>query len=194
VAAVRSALGDDVDLMIDVNQRWDTTTALTWAHRFEDFDIRWLEEPLDPDDVGGPRAPGRRDEDPHRAGRARLLAHDVPRLHRARIIGYVQADCTRLGGVTEWLAVAEIALAHHVPVVPHHADMMRVHQHLGAGHAACPMIECIPGCRRSSPRRSTSATASSTCPTSGRLDHLRRGKFMSSASPETLVSVEHMER
>jgi L-alanine-DL-glutamate epimerase-like enolase superfamily enzyme len=60
------------------------------------------------------------------------------------IVGYVQADVTRLGGVTEWLAVAEIALAHHVPVVPHHADMMRVHQHLGVGHPASPMIECIP--------------------------------------------------
>jgi L-alanine-DL-glutamate epimerase-like enolase superfamily enzyme len=59
-------------------------------------------------------------------------------------VGYVQADVTRLGGITEWLAVAEIALAHHVPVVPHHADMMRVHQHLGAGHAVVPMIECIP--------------------------------------------------
>jgi L-alanine-DL-glutamate epimerase-like enolase superfamily enzyme len=59
-------------------------------------------------------------------------------------VGYVQADVTRLGGVTEWLAVAELALAHHVPVVPHHADMMRVHQHLGVGHPASPMIECIP--------------------------------------------------
>lgn len=37
------------------------------------------------------------------------------------------------GEVTEWLTVAEIALAHHVPVVPHHADMMRVHRHLELG-------------------------------------------------------------
>jgi len=51
---------------------------------------------------------------------------------------------TRLGGITEWLAVAEIARSYSVPVVPHHADMMRVHQHLGAGHPAAPMIECIP--------------------------------------------------
>ena len=48
VEAVRTAIGDDIDLMIDVNQLWDMTTAITWAPRFEEFNIRWLEEPLDP--------------------------------------------------------------------------------------------------------------------------------------------------
>jgi len=144
VAAVRDALGPDVDLMIDVNQRWDLTTALTWAPRFEDLDIRWLEEPLDPDDVTGHERLAAATSIPIALGEhvySRTMFRDY--IERG-IIGYVQADVTRLGGVTEWLAVAEIALAHHVPVVPHHADMMRVHQHLGAGHAASPMIECIP--------------------------------------------------
>jgi L-alanine-DL-glutamate epimerase-like enolase superfamily enzyme len=144
VAAVRKAIGDDIDLMIDVNQLWDTTTAITWAPRFEEFQIRWLEEPLDPDDVDGHARLANATSIPIALGEhvySRTMFRDY--IERG-IIGYVQADCTRLGGVTEWLAVAEIALAHHVPVVPHHADMMRVHQHLGTGHPASPMIECIP--------------------------------------------------
>lgn len=144
VAAVRKAIGDDVDLMIDVNQLWDITTAITWAPRFEDFDIRWLEEPLDPDDVEGHARVAQATSIPIALGEhvySRTMFRDY--IERG-IISYVQVDCTRVGGVTEWLAVAEIALAHHVPVVPHHADMMRVHQHLGTGHPACPMIECIP--------------------------------------------------
>jgi L-alanine-DL-glutamate epimerase-like enolase superfamily enzyme len=144
VAAVRRAIGDDIDLMIDVNQLWDTTTAITWAPRFEEFDIRWLEEPLDPDDVDGHARLANATSIPIALGEhvyTRTMFRDY--IERG-IIGYVQADCTRLAGVTEWLAVAEIALAHHVPVVPHHADMMRVHQHLGTGHPASPMIECIP--------------------------------------------------
>lgn len=144
VAAVRQALGTDVDLMIDVNQRWDRTTALSWAPRFEDFSITWLEEPLDPDDVDGHARLSQATSIPIALGEhvySRVAFRDF--IERAGI-GFVQADVTRLGGVTEWLAVAEIALAHHVPVVPHHADMMRVHQHLGTGHPASPMIECIP--------------------------------------------------
>jgi L-alanine-DL-glutamate epimerase-like enolase superfamily enzyme len=144
VEAVRKALGDDIDLMIDVNQRWDRTRALAWAGRFEPFGITWLEEPMDPDDVEGHALLSKATTIPIALGEhvySRTMFRDM--IGRANI-GYVQADVTRLGGVTEWLAVAEIAMAHHVPVVPHHADMMRVHQHLGAGHAAAPMIECIP--------------------------------------------------
>jgi L-alanine-DL-glutamate epimerase-like enolase superfamily enzyme len=56
----------------------------------------------------------------------------------------VQADCTRLAGVTEWLQVAALARSFNVPVVPHHADMMRVHQHLSTALHASPMLEVIP--------------------------------------------------
>lgn len=144
VGAVRDALGPDVDLMIDVNQRWSTTTALTWAPRFEEFGIKWLEEPLDPDDVDGHARLAEATSIPIALGE-HVYSRTVFRDYIERgIISYVQADVTRLGGITEWLAVAELALAHHVDVIPHHADMMRVHQHLGAGHPACPMIECIP--------------------------------------------------
>jgi L-alanine-DL-glutamate epimerase-like enolase superfamily enzyme len=49
---------------------------------------------------------------------------------------------TRLG-VTEFLAVAELAAAHDLPVVPHAADHARVHRHFGVGHRACPMVEWV---------------------------------------------------
>jgi L-alanine-DL-glutamate epimerase-like enolase superfamily enzyme len=39
--------------------------------------------------------------------------------------------------------VAEMAQAHHIPVIPHAGDLMRVHQHLGVGHPSVPMIACI---------------------------------------------------
>ena len=46
VAAVRSALGDDVDLMVDANQAWSLETATEMAAELEPFYIGWLEEPL----------------------------------------------------------------------------------------------------------------------------------------------------
>lgn len=144
VAAVRRALGPDIDLMIDVNQQWDTATACRWARYFEEYNIGWLEEPLDPDDVEGHRRLRERTSLPIALGEhvyTRTMFRDFI---EGGLVDYVQADVTRLGGITEWLAVAEIANAHHLPVVPHHADMMRVHQHLGTAHPATPMIECIP--------------------------------------------------
>jgi L-alanine-DL-glutamate epimerase-like enolase superfamily enzyme len=144
VAAVRAALGDQVDLMIDANQRWDLTTARTWCPRLEEFQLAWFEEPLNPDDVDAHARLARATSIPIALGEHVYSRTAFLDFLRQDAIGYVQADCTRLGGVTEWLAVAELAQAFDIPVVPHHADMMRVHQHLGAGHPACPMIECIP--------------------------------------------------
>jgi L-alanine-DL-glutamate epimerase-like enolase superfamily enzyme len=144
VAAAREAIGDDVELMLDVNQRWNLTTAIGWAHYFEEFRIGWLEEPIDPDDVDGharladttsiPLAAG--EHIYHRTGFRDMIT-------RGRLT-FIQADVTRLGGITEWLAVAELALANRVSLIPHCGDLMRVHQHLGVGHPAVPMIECIP--------------------------------------------------
>ena len=51
--AVRKAIGDKVIFMIDVNQMWNITTAMTWGKKLEEFDLFWLEEPLNPDDVLG---------------------------------------------------------------------------------------------------------------------------------------------
>jgi len=144
VGSVRAALGPAVELMIDVNQRWDLTRAITWAPKFEQFDISWLEEPLDPDDVEGHVRLADKTAIPLAVGEhiySRTAFRDFINRGAAHI---VQPDVTRLGGVTEWLAVAEIAFASKISVIPHHADMMRVHQHLGVGHPASPMIECIP--------------------------------------------------
>jgi L-alanine-DL-glutamate epimerase-like enolase superfamily enzyme len=62
-------------------------------------------------------------------------------------VHYVQADAVRLAGVTEWWRVAELAHAHHLPVVPHIGDMMQVHLQLALAHPACTLLEHIPWMR-----------------------------------------------
>ncbi|HEY9336387.1 MAG TPA: mandelate racemase/muconate lactonizing enzyme family protein, partial [Kribbella sp.] len=47
VAAVREHIGADVPLMVDANQQWDRGTALRMGRRLEEFDLVWIEEPLD---------------------------------------------------------------------------------------------------------------------------------------------------
>ncbi len=143
VEAVRRELGFDFDLMIDANQFWDLTTARTWAPRFEPYQIAWLEEPLSPDDVRSHALLGRATSIPIALGEHIYTVGQFRDFIVNDAVQYIQVDCTRIGGVTPWMQVAELAQAFNIAVVPHHADMMRVHQHLAAATPASQMIECI---------------------------------------------------
>jgi L-alanine-DL-glutamate epimerase-like enolase superfamily enzyme len=55
VRAVREAIGPDVDLMIDVNNAWDVTTAIRFGRMIEKYEPYWLEEPTPADDYRGQR-------------------------------------------------------------------------------------------------------------------------------------------
>ncbi|MEU8489415.1 MULTISPECIES: mandelate racemase/muconate lactonizing enzyme family protein [unclassified Streptomyces] len=144
--AVRRALGDDVTLMCDANQRWDLSTAHRIMPVLEETRMDWVEEPLHADDLDGHVALQRSTTLDIAAGESiysyqqftGFIAHDALRV--------VQPDATRLGGVTEWLQVARTADARGLRVAPHAGDMMQLHQHLvGVGlSAAPPLVEFIP--------------------------------------------------
>src|ERR671925_914599 len=128
VRAVREAL-PEARIMLDANSAYDVQTAIDAARAYEPLGIYWLEEPVawfDPvfglASVGtGTRidlASGEREL--HRFGCRDLVDHSG--------IRYLQFDCTRAGGVTEWLRVAGYAAAHGVLMAPHHDP--QVHGHL----------------------------------------------------------------
>ena len=62
----------------------------------------------------------------------------------AEAVHYVQPDVTRLGGITEYIQVADLALAHRLPVAPHAGEMSQVHVHLSYWHPASSILEYIP--------------------------------------------------
>ena len=71
----------------------------------------------------------------------------------SRAMHFVQADCTRLAGVAEFLAVSLLARRYDMPVVPHVGDMGQIHQHLvlfnhvALGHEVV-FLEHIPHLRK----------------------------------------------
>ena len=128
VRAVREAL-QEVRIMLDANSAYDVPAAIEAARAFEHFDIYWLEEPtawFDPvfglARVGAattiPLASGEREL--HRFGCRDLVDHTP--------IQFLQFDCTRAGGISEWLRVAAYASAHGVLMAPHHDP--QIHGHL----------------------------------------------------------------
>ena len=144
VKRVRKAIGDDVDLMVDVNQTWDLNTATVWGKRLEEFHIGWLEEPLAPEDVRSHRILARELNTPIALGEHIYNRQAFRDYLVEEAVEIIQVDVTRVGGITEWLQVADMALCFNCPVIPHTADGGQVHQHLVAATQNSPMQEYVP--------------------------------------------------
>lgn len=147
VERVRAALPPGARLMVDANGAWDLATALRVGRHLVDFDVAWLEEPIWYDDLPGHAELARTLATPIALGEQLYTLDAFRDFLTAGAVHYVQADAVRLGGVTEWWQVADLAHAHRKPVVPHIGDMMQVHLHLAIAHPACTLLEHIPWMR-----------------------------------------------
>ena len=109
--AVRKHLGDDVPLMVDANQQWDRPTAQRMCRIFEQFNLVWIEEPLDAYDHEGHAALAAQFDTPIATGEMLTSAAEHWDLIRHRGADYLMPDAPRVGGITPFLKIA--ALAEH---------------------------------------------------------------------------------
>ncbi len=147
IAAVRKAVGRSVRIAVDANGAWDLPTAIRFGRRLKDLDVLWFEEPIWFDDVRGHAALARTIVTPIALGEQIYPIDAFSQFIEADAVHYVQPDVTRLGGITPWLQVANLALAHRLPVVPHAGDMTQVQLHLGLVHPSCNLLEFLPWLR-----------------------------------------------
>ena len=146
VRAIRQAIGDQVTLMCDANQRWDVATARRLMPVLEEVGMDWVEEPIHADDLDGHAGLQRSTILDIAAGESIYSYQAFASFISADAIRVVQVDATRVGGITEWLQVAGHAASRGLRVVPHAGDMMQVHQHLVGTviSEVAPLIEYIP--------------------------------------------------
>ena len=111
VEAVRKHLGDAVPLMVDANQQWDRPTAQRMCRIFEQFNLVWIEEPLDAYDHEGHAALAAQFDTPIATGEMLTSAAEHGDLIRHRAADYLMPDAPRVGGITPFLKIA--ALAEH---------------------------------------------------------------------------------
>lgn len=119
VREARKGLGDDVDLLVDAGLVWDAKTAIQRARAFEEYDIFWLEEPLLPDDYDGYRKLSEAVDVRIAAGEEESNRLSFIELMDRGRIDVVQVDLTRVGGFTEAMKVASLAVDRGLPVVNH---------------------------------------------------------------------------
>lgn len=120
VDAVRAAV-PNMAIAVDAHWAYDVAAATRLAHGLRDRgDILFLEAPLAPEDLAGHVDLARRSDLPVAVGEALRHRFEFLPWLRARAVGLVQPDVARTG-ITEAMAVADLAAAHHVPVAPHHS-------------------------------------------------------------------------
>jgi L-fuconate dehydratase len=116
----REAVGPDVRIATDANQRWGVDEAIEWMARLADFDVAWIEEPTSPDDILGHAAIAR-GVAPIPVATGEHVANRVifKQLLQAKALSVLQIDATRVAGVNENVAILLLAAKFGVPVCPH---------------------------------------------------------------------------
>ena len=119
VAAVRKAIGPDIDLMVDANNAWTASTAIRFGRMIEELEPFWFEEPVRADDLAGSRDVAVALDTPVASGENEYTRWGFRDLVESRAVGVVQPDPNICGGISEWMKISAIASAHHLPVAPH---------------------------------------------------------------------------
>lgn len=117
--SIRSAVGSDIDLMIDAGFTWDLKSALKMAEIYEKYNLFWLEEPLHPDNLEGYRELSDRTNILIAAGEQESGIRAFERLLREGHVDVLQPDLARCGGLTEGKKIADLADFYHKKIVTH---------------------------------------------------------------------------
>ncbi|MDX1901160.1 MAG: L-fuconate dehydratase [Gammaproteobacteria bacterium] len=120
LAIAREALGNDITIMVDANQKWEVSEAIDWIKDLKPFNPWWIEEPTSPDDILG-HATIRQSIKPIRVATGEHCQNRImfKQLLQAKAIDVCQIDSCRLGGVNENIIVLLMAAKFGVPVCPH---------------------------------------------------------------------------
>jgi L-alanine-DL-glutamate epimerase-like enolase superfamily enzyme len=140
--AVRNAVGDGFELMVDANQCFTLGEALRRAPRYAELGIAWFEEPLPADDIGGHARLAAASAVPIAVGESLYSPSQFAAYVQQGAASILQVDVARIGGITPWLKVAHLAEAFNLAVCPHF--LMELHVSLTAAAPAAAWVEYIP--------------------------------------------------
>ncbi len=140
--AVRAALGENVRIMVDANERLDLPTAMWLQAGLQDLGVFWLEEPLTSDDIAGHAQLASRGGPAIAVGEHLHGRFEFANYLRAGAATVLQPDVPLTGGITEWLRISAIAEVFGAVLAPHF--LPELHVHLAAAVPNCPYIEHFP--------------------------------------------------
>ena len=144
VNTVAEAVGPDVDVMADAYMSWDAGYAIRCIRAVEDagLRLRWVEEPLVPDDIPGLARVRSSVATPIAAGEHEATRFGFRHLVEAGAVDVLQPDVNRLGGITEARRVWALGETFGLDVIPHLGFAHNAH--LAISSLATPLLEYMP--------------------------------------------------
>jgi L-alanine-DL-glutamate epimerase-like enolase superfamily enzyme len=119
VTAVREAIGPDILLMADANQRMTVPEALKLGRRLEEFNLTWFEEPIAAHDHAGEAQIAAALDTPIASGESAYTSRGVFAMLQQRACDVLMADLLRMGGPSEFMKAAALTQAHDLPFSNH---------------------------------------------------------------------------
>jgi L-alanine-DL-glutamate epimerase-like enolase superfamily enzyme len=133
IQTVRSAVGEDVGIMVDANQSLTAAEATYRGRAFEDLGCVWWEEPIPADDIDGYAQLAHALDIPIATGENLYSAQDFARFFKREAVDIVQPDLRRAGGPTALLQIGQTAHAFRIPYASH-----------GGGPVQLNVMACLP--------------------------------------------------
>ncbi len=119
VQAAREFLGPEVGIMVDAHGTFSVREAQRFAHKVEDCDLTWFEEPVNADDKAGLAEVRASTDIPIATGESEFTRFDFRDLITLGAVDIVQPDLAIMGGITEAVRIAALASAFQLTVAPH---------------------------------------------------------------------------
>lgn len=116
---IRSAVGFDIDIMVDLHTLWDLPTAKRISRALEEVSPAWIEDPIRPDDVGALADFRRSTRIPTTAGETLGTRWSYKDILEQRALDYIMTDPVWVGGISEVRRIAAMAEAYQTPVTMH---------------------------------------------------------------------------
>ncbi|MFL6817688.1 MAG: enolase C-terminal domain-like protein [Bradyrhizobium sp.] len=119
IEAIRTAVGDDIELMADFNQGLNFAEALQRCHMIDDAGLAWIEEPIVYDNLDGYAQLAAELKTPIQIGENFYGPRDLHVALQRKACDLVMPDFMRIGGVTGWLRGAAVAAVAGIPMSTH---------------------------------------------------------------------------
>ena len=129
VRDMRQELGEEIKIMIDVNQGWNPDEAIKFGKAIENYNIEFLEEPIIADDFEGYKKIANSINIPIATGENHFTHHDMKVFMDNKLVSNLQPDLMR-GGYTELKVIADLAHKTNITIAPH--LFMELNTHLNA--------------------------------------------------------------
>ena len=127
VREMRRSLGDDMEILVDANQRWDVATNIRVGNLLEDCDLYWYEEPVLADNIAECAEVARSIRTPVATGENEYTRYGFRDLIAANAAQYLNPDIHRVGGFSEMMRIAHLAAAYDIKIAPHLVPELSIH-------------------------------------------------------------------